>query len=130
MIRNILVVAQHGRLVYAHEFDPHESLKWSIKGVGSLVSALHSIIPLLSGGNSIRKVKLDDDYLLIQSSDKLVFALSADERCTEEHEKKLKFIVDNFTSQYEDLIPFIDENSDLEVFNDFTDVLNQSNLFP
>ena len=130
MIRSVLVVAQYGRLVYSREFNHNESMNMSISGVGALVSVLHHIIPLLSGGNNIRKMHLDEDYVLIHAQDKLVFALSADERCTEEHENKLKFIADNFTAQYESVIPYLDEITDLQIFNDFTDIIDESGLFP
>ena len=129
MIRSVLVIGEHGRLVYSHQYDSDTANSLNEKGVGALVSVVHNIIPLLTGSN-IRSMKLADEHLLIHSNGKLVFVLSVDAQVTDEHERKLDFIMEQFTTQYEGIIPFLDEKTDLQVFNDFTSVLDESNMFP
>jgi len=129
MIRNVLVVGEHGRLVYSYDYCCGDAKETNVEGMGALVSVVHNIIPLLTG-SSIKKIKIDEENLLIHAHENLVFAISVEGQVTEEYEKKLDFVVEKFTSHYEGIIPFLDENTDLEVFNDFTNVLNESNMFP
>ncbi len=129
MIRSVLVVGEHGRIVFSKEYNPSSSEGLNNRGVGALVSVVHSIIPLLTG-SSIRKMKVADEFLLIQAKDGLVFVLSSDEEITTECEKKLDFVIAKFTAQYQGIIPYLDENTDLQVFNDFSSTLNESDMFP
>ena len=129
MIRNVLVVGKHGRLVYSQEYNSSETEGLDNRGVGALVSVVHNIIPLLTG-SLIRKMKVSDEYLLIQAKDSLVFVLATDEDITIECEKKLDFIVEQFTNEYQGIIPYLDENTDLQIFDDFTTILKESGKFP
>jgi len=123
-----MVVGKRGRLIYSHEFAPNVSLKKSIQGVGALVSIVHQTSPMITG-SSIQKIKLSEEYLLIHANDSLLFAISVDDENSGENRRKLKMFADTFMSKYEGIIPFLDDNTDLEIFEDMTTIIHESNFF-
>ena len=128
MIRNVMVVGKRGRLIYSHAFAPNTSLTQSLQGIGALVSIVHQTSPMITG-SSIKKIKLSEEYLLIHANGSLLFAISVDDGNSKENQRKLQMFVDTFMSKYEEIIPFLDENTDLEVFNDMTKIIQESNFF-
>lgn len=123
-----MVVGEHGRLIYAHEFIPNESLRKTIQGVGALVSVIHQAIPILTGAN-IKMIKMADESLLVHAKDKLIFALTVDDGNSNDNHRRLQTFVETFMSKYADILPFLTENSSLEIFEDMTRIIQDSNFF-
>ena len=127
MIRSVMVVGRYGRLIYAHEFTPTDSLQKSIQGIGALVSIIHKTSPILIG-SKIKRIRLAEEDLLVHSHDGLIFAMSTTDGPPNDYQRKLGLFVDTFLTKYAEIIPYLNENTDLEIFDDLTAILESEFL--
>ncbi len=122
MIRSVMIVGRYGRLIYAHEFMPTDSFRKSTQGIGALVSIIHKTSPILIG-SKIKRIRLAEEELLVNANDSLIFAMSTTDGPPNDYQRKLDLFVDTFMAKYAEIIPYLNENTNLEIFDDLTTFL-------
>ena len=128
MIKRVMIIADQGRPIYSHDFEgqSHDS---DMQAISALVSAVSSFGPMLSG-TEVSEIQLGGLNFLMQARGAIIFALAIDEPGNEEYEKKLHRIADLFSEIYAGVLQYLNEDTDLSVFDNFTEILRTSGLVP
>ncbi len=128
MIKRVMIIAEQGRPIYSHDFEgqSHDS---DTMAISALVSAVSSFAPMLSG-TEVSEIQLGGLSFLMQARGTIIFALVLDEPGNEEYEKKIHRIADLFSEAYAGVLQHLNEDTDISVFNKFTETLLTSGLVP
>jgi len=128
MIKRVMIIADQGRPIFSHNFET-QSLDGDTQAISALVSAVSSFAPMLSG-TEVSEIQLGGLSFLMQARGPIIFALAHDEPGNEEYEKKIHRIADLFSEIYAGVLQYLNEDTDISVFNNFTETLRTSGLVP
>ncbi len=128
MIKRVMVIADQGRSIYSHDFEGL-SLDRDTESISALVSAISSFAPMLSG-NEVSEIQLGGLSFLMQASGTIIFVLAFEGPGNEEYRKKIHLIADLFSELYAGVLHHLNDNTDISVFEFFTETLRTSGLVP
>ncbi|MBD3405966.1 MAG: hypothetical protein GF411_07560 [Candidatus Lokiarchaeota archaeon] len=127
MIRNIIILDDVGRHLFATNFGACHSLGEDSEALTGFISALHSFGHDLSG-SGVDEIQFGDLYILLLHRQNLIFALTADDDAAEKNKVKLGIISDMFLKHYQAVLSNLSDSDVLDSFAEFEDLLLQNDL--